>query len=260
MFDLRPIDVPDLTGRTILVTGAGRGIGATLARLLAAGGARVYAGVFGGVAPGFEPHLERCTVLELDVTDAGSVASAISRIRSEAGGLDALVNNAGLIAPIGHIDSLQTEALRKAYEVNALGLHRMTCAALPLLRDSAGVVVNAGTGAATTPMEGWAAYCTSKAAARMMTMMFAKEMEGGSVQFFFIGIPPTDTEMQSEIRTAGLNPISKIAQADLVKPEVPASVMAWLCGPEARQLDEVVLDVRDALFRDRMPAGREGAA
>ncbi len=248
MFDLSPIPVPDLSGKTVLVTGAGRGIGAALVQLLVGRGARVFAGAFGAPDPDFTAHLAGATVLDLDVTRENSVAAAIEAI----GTLDALVNNAGSITPIGHIDGLQTEALRHAYEVNALGLHRMTCAALPLLRASRGVVVNAGTGAATTAMEGWAAYCNSKAAARMMTMMFAKDLEGGPVQFFFIGIPPTDTDMQHEIRTAGLNPISQIAQADLVHPEVPASVMAWLCGPEARELDDVILDVRDDFFRAMM--------
>jgi NAD(P)-dependent dehydrogenase (short-subunit alcohol dehydrogenase family) len=252
MFDLSPIAVPDLSGRTILVTGAGRGIGATLARLLADRGALVYAGVFQGVDPACAGLLDACTRVELDVTDAASVAGVMDRIGAEGGRLDVLVNNAGAIAPIGHVETLATDALRGAYEVNTLGLHRMTCAALPLLRATRGVVVNAGTGAATTPMEGWAAYCTSKAAARMMTRMFAKDMEGSGVQFFFVGIPPTDTEMQAEIRTAGLNPISRIARDDLVRPEVPASVMAWLCGPDARRLSDVVLDVRDEFFRAMM--------
>lgn len=248
MFDLAPIPVPDLTGKTILVTGAGRGIGAALVRLLVGRGARVFAGCYGPPEPGCAAHLEGATVLDLDVTCDSSVAAAVAEI----GTLDALVNNAGSISPIGHIDKLKTDALRQAYEVNALGLHRMTCAMLPLLRASQGVVVNAGTGAATTAMEGWAAYCNSKAAARMMTMMFAKDLEGGPVQFFFIGIPPTDTDMQHEIRTAGLNPISQISQADLVHPDVPASVMAWLCGPAARRLDDVILDVRDDRFRAMM--------
>lgn len=252
MFDLSPIAVPDLSGKTVLVTGAGRGIGATLAKMLSDHGARVYAGVHGDPDPASAPLLAACTEVQLDVTDAAAVASALTRIKAETGQLDALVNNAGAITPIGHIDTLATESLRHAYEVNALGLHRMTCAALPLLRASKGVVVNAGTGAATTPMEGWTSYCNSKAAARMMTLMFAKDLEGGDVQFFFIGIPPTDTDMQMEIRTAGLNPISKIAKDDLVRPEVPASVMAWLCGPEARKLDEVLLDVRDDFFKAMM--------
>lgn len=251
MFDLSPIAVPDLSGRTVLVTGAARGIGATLAQTLAAHGARVYAGLYESRAG---DQLAGCTPVELDVTDPSSVASVLTRIRAEGGKLDVLVNNAGSISPIGHIDTLPTESLRAAYEVNALGLHRMTCAALPLLRASGGVVLNAGTGAATTAMEGWTAYCTSKAAARMMTLMFAKDLEGSGVQFWFLGIPPTDTDMQAEIRTAALNPISKIAKADLVRPEVPASVMAWLCGPQARARTDVLMDVRDDFFRAMMTA------
>jgi NAD(P)-dependent dehydrogenase (short-subunit alcohol dehydrogenase family) len=252
MFDLLPIEIPDLSRKTILITGAGRGIGAVLAGKMVAKGAKVYAGVLGSPDPGYLEHLTSCTIVELDVTDASQISSVLTQIKSETGELDALVNNAGVIAPIGHIDTLSTESLRQVYEVNALGVHRMTCSALPLLRASKGVIINAGTGAATTPMEGWAAYCNSKAAARMMTLMFAKDLEGSGVQFFFIGIPPTDTEMQAEIRAAGLNPISKIKKSELVHPDVPASVMAWLCGPQARKLDTVLLDVREEPFQSMM--------
>jgi len=84
----------------------------------------------------------------------------------------------------------------------------------------------------------------------MLTQMCVKELAERDVQSFFIGIPPTETEMQREIRDAGLNPISKIAKDDLVDPIVPASVVAWLCGPQARKLDECLLDVRDAFFQD----------
>ena len=252
MFDLLPIEIPDLSGKTIIITGAGRGIGAVLAGRLVSKGAKVYAGVLGSPDVNYSNHLTNCTIVELDVTDAGQISSVLTRIKSETGKLDALINNAGAITPIAHIDTLATESLRQAYEVNALGVHRMTCSALPFLRASKGVVINAGTGAATTPMEGWAAYCNSKAAARMLTLMFAKDLEGSGVQFFFIGIPPTDTEMQEEIRMAGLNPISKIQKSDLVHPNVPASVMAWLCGPQARKLDDVLLDVREEPFKSMM--------
>jgi len=181
-----------------------------------------------------------------------SVESAIERIRKEAGKIDVLVNNAGTITEIGHAETLPMEGFGPAFDVNVMGLHRMTITALPLLRETSGVVVNAGTGAATTPMEGWAAYCSSKAAARMLTQVFAKELNDSGVQFFFLGIPPTDTDMQAKIRESRINPISKIAQSDLVAPEVPASVMAWLCGQGARELDEVTLDVRDEMFVEMM--------
>jgi NAD(P)-dependent dehydrogenase (short-subunit alcohol dehydrogenase family) len=87
--------------------------------------------------------------------------------------------------------------------VNVIGVHRMVVAALPLLRASRGTIVNAGPGAATTPMEGWTAYCTSKAGVHMLTRLLALELGPDGIQSFFIGIPPTDTAMQAEIRAAG---------------------------------------------------------
>jgi NAD(P)-dependent dehydrogenase (short-subunit alcohol dehydrogenase family) len=117
------------------------------------------------------------------------------------------------------------------------------------------MIVNGGTGAATQPMEGWTAYCSSKAGARMMTQMMAIELASDGILARFIGIPPTDTAMQGEIRQAGLNPISQIPQDDLVDPAVPASVMAWLCSDQARQLEEVILDVRQPPFPAMMSVG-----
>jgi len=249
MFNLAPVPVPDLSGKTILVTGAGRGIGAALARILAAHGARVLAGYYG--APD-TAALAATTAFPLDVTDAASVAAAAARVEEAGGRLDVLVNNAGQIAPIGHLADLTPDSLRGAHEVNVIGLHRITTACLPALRAAKGLILNAGTGAATTPMEGWTAYCTSKAAARMMVLMMDKELGPEGLRAVFCGIPPTDTMMQGEIRGAGLNPVSRIPQADLVHPDVPASVLAWLCSDAAKSLAEVLVDVRDDRFRAMM--------
>ena len=147
MFNLAPVPVPDLSGRVVLVTGAGRGIGAELVRILADRGARVYAGVFGQT----EALPEAATVLSLDVTQDADAAAAVARIKAGAGRLDVLVNNAGLINPIGPLASLPVAALEPAFAVNVMGVQRMVLACLPLLTASRGTIVNAGTGAATTP-------------------------------------------------------------------------------------------------------------
>lgn len=250
IFDLHAVPLPYLTGKSILVTGAGRGIGLMLAGLLSESGAQVFAGVKDGSPEEIAQQLPNVTVLDLDVTQPASIAAAIQAVKDKAGKLDALVNNAGSISPIGHVDKIDSDAFGRVFDVNVVGMHRMILASLPMLEASQGVIVNAGTGAATTPMEGWTAYCSSKAAARMLTQMCQKELGPRGVQSFFIGIPPTDTAMQGEIREAGLNDISKIPQEQLVEPGIPASVMAWLCGPDARQLDECLLDTRDAFFQD----------
>lgn len=250
IFDLHAVPVPDLAGKSILVTGAGRGIGLVLAGMLADHGAQVFAAIKDRAPQEIEQQLKKVTLLELDVTRPESIAVAIQVVQAQAGKLDALVNNAGSINPIGHVDAIDSDAFARVFDVNVVGMHRMILASLPMLEASKGVIVNAGTGAATTPMEGWTAYCTSKAAARMLTRMCQMELGPRGVQSFFIGIPPTDTAMQGEIRHAGLNAISKIPQTQLVAPAIPASVMAWLCGPEARKLDECLLDTRDAFFQN----------
>lgn len=249
MFNLAPVPVPDLSGRTVLVTGAGRGIGAALVRTLVDHGATVFAGFYGAADMG---ALAGAVTFPLDVTDATSVNAAVAQVTAFGGRLDVLVNNAGIIAPIGQLQHLPADALRPAFEVNVIGLHRMTSACLPLLTASQGAIVNAGTGAATTPMEGWTAYCTSKAAARMLTQMQAMELKRSGIASYFVGIPPTDTMMQGEIRLAGLNPISQIPQGSLVRPEVPASVLAWMCSAQARAVDETLLDVRNDRFTAMM--------
>ena len=246
MFNLSPVPVPDLTGRVVLVTGAGKGIGAELVRLLHDNGARVYAGVYPGDAVETLPL--GVTVLPLDVTSQSDADGVEWRIRSEVGRLDVLVNNAGMVTPIGALESIETDQIAPAFAVNVLGVHRMVVAALPLLRASGGTIVNAGTGAATTAMEGWTAYCTTKAAMLMLTRMMALEL---GLRVHFLGIPPTDTAMQGEIRASGINPVSQIPQEKLVAPRVPASCLAWLCS-ENPATEGVILDVRQEVFTRMM--------
>jgi NAD(P)-dependent dehydrogenase (short-subunit alcohol dehydrogenase family) len=248
MFHLAPVPVPDLTGRVILVTGAGRGIGAGLVRVLAARGALVFAGILGAQ----EALPEAAIAMPLDVTSDADAGAAAAAVADRAGRLDVLVNNAGIITPIGPLTGLSPEALAPAFSVNVMGVQRMVLACLPLLRAAKGSIVNAGTGAATTPMEGWTAYCTSKAAVHMLTRMLALELGPEGIASHFVGIPPTDTAMQAEIRAAGLNPISRIPQDRLVPTAVPASVLAYLCSAEARAIDEVLLDVRQDRFTAMM--------
>jgi NAD(P)-dependent dehydrogenase (short-subunit alcohol dehydrogenase family) len=250
MLKLVAVPVPDLSGKSILVTGAGRGIGAELVRVLAGRGARVFAGV--NLRDEAETLPAAVTVLPLNVTSDASVAAAFARVERDAGKLDALVNNAGVVDPIGPLPKISCDGLSRALSINVVGAHRVTLAALRLLRASSGVIVNAGTGAATTPLEGWTTYCSSKAALLMLSRMMALELAANSIRVYFLGIPPTDTAMQASIRKSGLNPISQIPQADLAPCVVPASCMAWLCSDASKGLTEVLLDVRREPFATMM--------
>ena len=126
MFNLAPVPVPDMTGRTVLVTGAGQGIGADLVRLLHEKGARVFAGYYPADPVG--PFPAGVTALPIDVTRQADVDAALARVRSESGRLDVLVNNAGIITPIGPLTQIATDALAAAFAVNVMGVHRMVVA------------------------------------------------------------------------------------------------------------------------------------
>ena len=189
--------------------------------------------------------------LKLDVTSQSDVDSAIARITADTGRLDVVVNNAGVINPIGPLAEIATDDLAPAFAVNVMGVHRVSMAALPLLRASKGTILNAGTGAATNAMEGWTAYCSTKAGMQMLTRMMALELGREGLRIYFLGIPPTNTAMQDKIRASGLNPVSQIPQDKLVPVQVPASVMAYLCGPEP-VTNEVLLDVRHEVFTKMM--------
>jgi NAD(P)-dependent dehydrogenase (short-subunit alcohol dehydrogenase family) len=120
--------------RSVLITGASSGIGAATARVLAARGFRVWAGVRdeNGAPSGTTP-------IRLDITDGEQIGAAAQRIAAD-GGLYALINNAG-IAVSAPLESVPLDALREQFEVNVFGTLAVTQAMIPLLRRSLGRLV-----------------------------------------------------------------------------------------------------------------------
>ncbi|MFI7549030.1 SDR family oxidoreductase [Verrucosispora sp. WMMD703] len=152
----------DLRDRTILITGAARGIGAQLARAAAARGARV-------AVVGLEPVLLRQVAAEVgghwyecDVTDQAGLDDAVASTVQRYGGIDVVVANAG-IANIGTVSTGPVDALARTIEVNLTGVVRTVSAALPHVRAARGHVLIVSSAAAFAAMPGMAAYCASKA-------------------------------------------------------------------------------------------------
>jgi NAD(P)-dependent dehydrogenase (short-subunit alcohol dehydrogenase family) len=148
----------------ILITGASTGIGEGCARWFDARGHRVFAGVR-REEDGARLKIgasDRLTPVLLDVTDDASIAASRARIESAAeGGLDGLVNNAGIVVA-GPLEHLALDALRRQLDVNVVGQVAATQAFLPLLRRARGRIVFMGSigGRFTTPF--LAPYCASK--------------------------------------------------------------------------------------------------
>ena len=175
------------TPRVALVTGANRGIGFAIAHGLAGLGHQVAVGARSLA----DAQHAAATIggsafpVQIDVTDATSVAAAVDTVIATAGRIEIIINNAGGHHDIDIRPSQVTDVdLADAFEVNTIGPHRLVLAALPHLRAQRwGRIVNvtsrSGTFAAT-----WAnapAYGVSKAALNMLTFQMAKELDGTGV-------------------------------------------------------------------------------
>jgi NAD(P)-dependent dehydrogenase (short-subunit alcohol dehydrogenase family) len=153
-----------LAGRSVLITGAARGIGAELARKAAARGARV-------ALVGLEPEeLARVADelgpehlwVEADVTDPSALKAAVQRSVDTFGGLDIVVANAG-IAPLTTVMTSSAHALARTIEVNLIGAMLTAHAALPAVAEREGHVLLISSAAAFTVLPGMSAYCAAKA-------------------------------------------------------------------------------------------------
>jgi NAD(P)-dependent dehydrogenase (short-subunit alcohol dehydrogenase family) len=166
--------------KVCLVTGCSSGIGATLARELAAAGHQVYAGVRNMASCDLAGN-ENLTPLELDVNDAGQVLLALKRIEEEWGRLDILVNNAGYGA-MGPMTEVPLEQIRRQFETNVFAPINLAQGALPLLQEAGqSIVVNIGSAAGvfTVPFSG--VYNASKAALHAMSDVMRMELAHSGV-------------------------------------------------------------------------------
>ena len=171
--------------KTVLVTGANRGIGQALVEeALARGAARVYAGMRQPVA-----HPDpRVMPLRMDVTDAVQIQEAARQVES----LDILINNAGLAL---YDDLSDRAALERSLAVNLFGTYGVTNAFLPMLTRSRGAIVNNLSLMALAPLPLTPAYALSKAAAFSLTQSLRALLAGRGVRVHAVLTGPTDTDM-----------------------------------------------------------------
>ncbi len=178
-----------------MITGASSGIGAATARHLAGAGFRVVLGA---------RRLERLRqvaresdgeALQLDVTDAGSIGSFLNGVEQLAGGVDVLINNAGLALGVSPVEDTPDEDWIGMWEANVLGLLRMTRACIPLLRRAPhGHIVNLASIAAFEVYRGGAGYTATKHAVRAITRTLRLELNGEPIRVTEISPGMVETE------------------------------------------------------------------
>jgi uncharacterized oxidoreductase len=203
----------ELRGRMILVTGGGSGIGLELARRLADQNNVVIAGRDETRLESARTQIPALRTRKLDVTSEEQALDAMAWLQGEFGGLDLLVNNAGLLRgyPLGSAKSM-TLALEDV-EVNLMGALRMTRLAVPLLNASTeGAVVFISSAMALAAVPGFAVYAATKAAVHSLARSLRAELEPIGIRVFEAMPPVVDTGPVSNLDVPKL-PAATVAEA-----------------------------------------------
>jgi NAD(P)-dependent dehydrogenase (short-subunit alcohol dehydrogenase family) len=242
-----------MDGRTVMITGASRGIGAEAARAFAAAGARVALLARGEeaiAALAGEIGAERALAIPCDVSRYWEVETAVRAVGEAFGPVDVLIGNAGVIQPIGHMGTLEPEAWGQTVDINLKGVFHGMRAVLPvMLERGGGTIVTISSGAAHGPVEGWSAYCASKAGAAMLTRMLDHEYGARGIRAMGLSPGTVATEMQREIAASGINPVSRIPWEEHIPADWPARALVWMCGPDGAAYAGQEVSLRDEAVR-----------
>jgi NAD(P)-dependent dehydrogenase (short-subunit alcohol dehydrogenase family) len=247
------LTLTDLSNKTVLITGASRGIGEAAAREFASLGANVT------LAARTATDIERIAAeigdkaiaVTCDVADRASVEHAVAQTVAKFGGLDILINNAGSIDPIGAIADIDPDAWDMVIDVNVKGVFYGVRAALSHMQDG-GTILTIGSGAATSALEGWSHYCASKAAVHHLNACLHHELGPKGIRAIVLSPGTVATQMQRNIKASGINPVAQMEWDDHIPPEWPAKPLVWMCGSDADEFLGGVVPLRDENIRRRV--------
>jgi NADP-dependent 3-hydroxy acid dehydrogenase YdfG len=242
----------DMTAKTVMITGASRGIGAQAARVFANAGANVVllarsqdeiaelAGEIGQKAIAIPCNVARYTEM------AGAVGIALQ----EFGGLDVLINNAGVVDPISHLEMSDPDAWGQLIDINVKGVFNGMHAALPALKArGGGSVLTISSGAAHNAIEGWSAYCASKAAVNMMNRSLHLEEAANGIRAIGLSPGTVATEMQRKIKASGINAVSQLDWDVHIPADWPARCLLWMCSAAADEYCGKEISLREDSIR-----------
>lgn len=228
----------DGVARSAIVTGASRGIGAAIAERLARDGFSVVVNYAGSAAAAadvvkkIEQAGGRAIAVQADVSDASAVAKLFDAAQAAFGGVDVLVNSAGVLSQ-ATIGDMSDAAFASMVDINFRGTFNTMRAAARHLRTG-GRVINFSTSVVGSKLETYGVYAATKAAVETMTAIFAKELRGRNITANAIAPGPTATDMfltgkSPELidRLAKNSPLERIAT-----PQDIAGAVAFLAGPD----------------------------
>jgi NAD(P)-dependent dehydrogenase (short-subunit alcohol dehydrogenase family) len=219
--------------RIALVTGASRGLGATVARVLARRGFNLVLGARGSAD--LEAVAAELRGLGTTVqTCAGDIAEEdtrrhLIRAATESGGLDLLVNNASELGGLSPLTDVGTDRLDRIFRVNVLAPFDLARLAIPLLRKRRGLIVNVSSDAAQGAYPGWGVYGASKAALDLLGRTLAAELQEASIAV--VNVDPGDLRTRMHQEAFPTDDIS-----DRPLPEVTVPFWEWLLDQDPRSI------------------------
>ncbi|MFY1632692.1 SDR family NAD(P)-dependent oxidoreductase [Solwaraspora sp. WMMB335] len=244
----------DFSGCAAVVTGGASGIGLATAQLLADRGARV-------ACLDLRPDGLPSPLLGFaaDVTDDATVRRAVAAVADTLGGLDIVINNAG-IGAVGSVEANPDAEWHRVLDVNVVGIVRVTRAALPYLRRSAhAVVVNTCSIAATAGLPERALYSASKGAVQSLTLAMAADHVREGVRVVAVNPGTVDTPWVRRLLDATADPAAELAAlrarqptGRLVSSAEVAAAIAYLASPQAGATTGTVLAVDGGMHGLRM--------
>ncbi|NMM46142.1 SDR family oxidoreductase [Rhodospirillaceae bacterium KN72] len=231
-----------ISGKTVIISGASRGIGAATAMLMAERGAHIVlaarsADAIAAIANDLTDAGYSALAVPCDVSDYASVKALVDKTLDAFGRIDVLVNNAGVIDPIARIDESDPDGWSRVVDINLKGVFYAVRAALPaMLSQGSGVIINISSGAATGAMEGWSHYCATKAGVLSLTKCLHKEYADKGIRAAGLSPGTVATDMQVKIKESGINPVSQMDFSDHIPPEWVAKAIAWLSTEDAADI------------------------
>ena len=186
-----------------------------------------------------------------DVSRHTEVEAAVNATATAFGGLDVLVGNAGVVDPIGNLADTDPEAWGRLIDINVKGVYYGMRAVMPgMIQQGYGTILTVSSGAAHGPVEGWSAYCSSKAAAYMLTRAADNEARAQGLRIMGLSPGTVATEMQRKIKASGINPVSQMEWSDHIPPDWPAKALVWMCSPQADEYLGTDVSLREQAIRD----------
>jgi 3-oxoacyl-[acyl-carrier protein] reductase len=237
-----------VAGKTVLITGASRGIGATLAEEFARAGAKV---VLSARTAGVQALAERlraagqaAEALTGDATDDAHAKALLQLCRAKFGGLDVLVNNAGVLVP-GKLGMVRMEDARRMFEVNVLAVINLTQYAIRLFpKGQGGSIVNLASIAGTQGVDGLAAYGASKAALVGFTRAAAKELAPQKIRVNAVAPGFVETDMTRQFPAEVVTrTVAGVRLGRIGQPADVARAVIFLASDDAAYITGQVLGV-----------------